>query len=607
MRYIIKSRCPIRLIIVLLFIATINTFGQSRSIDDAMKIAENYLNNSKIQLKNAQISDVLNLSYISKDDNQAYYYVFNFDDDNGFIVISGDDRAKDILGYSDNGGFDINNIPENMKYWLSFYQEELEMLYKQENTIHATKASYSNNDFKSAVRPLLKTKWNQGDPYNLQCPKIPTGENAATGCVATAAAQIMKYHKYPERGTGSNSYRTKTHEFDISVDFSNSYYDWSNMTNTYSRQSSQVQKDAVATLMFHCGVAVNMDYDSESGAVSRHMARALIDNFGYDSNLQIYLRDYYSALEWNNMIKAELNASRPVYYSGSSEDAGHAFVCDGYNNDGFFHFNWGWGGYSDGYFQLSALDVGDDVGIGGGSGGFNQNQEIITGIQKPTSLSQPSHNIYFENIDVLPMELGRNETFTANFHNTFNYGVNAFSGYIGLTLYQNGEFKTTITAGSLEGNPLPPSYGWEIFDFSDVKIPSNFASGNYQLRLTSSTDKGRNWAIIRGNIDLVSYLNVSITSSKIVFSLPSDGDLQHEDMDSDLVLYIVPKSEELNIVSAEEIRSISIFELSGKEILSMTINSKGTISIPIEKLHKGVYIIRIKGENKIISRRFLKY
>lgn len=242
----------------------------------------------------------------------TFIYVFSKNGDNGFVIVSGDDRAREILGYSDTNNFDPENIPDNMKDWLSFYEAELQLL-KSEATNSATRtfSKKINNiqsqqtDFATSIAPMLGgIKWNQGEPYNELCPVITSsGKRTVTGCVATAMAQVMKYYNYPTTGQGSNSYTSFTHNFPLSSDFSTVTFDWANMTNTYNSASTAVQKNAVATLMYNCGVAVSMNYDLSSGASSKTMAEAMRKYFKYDQNLEFYSRNYYSREEWVSLIK----------------------------------------------------------------------------------------------------------------------------------------------------------------------------------------------------------------------------------------------------------------------------------------------------------------
>lgn len=301
------------------------------------------------------------------------YFIFNKRSGNGYIIVGADTDAAPVLGYSDTGSFDADNVPDNMKWWLSQYSLELEN-YKNSSPSKSPVRAMETVQ-RNPVAPLVTTKWNQGDPFNRMTPEI-NGYRCATGCVATAMSQIMRYHKWPERAMGS----TPDYDFEFAV------YDWDSMIDDYNNSSEYTdeQADAVALLMRQCGAAVSMQYSPYmSGAYDYNVHKALVENFSYDPSLCYYQRDYFSLSSWEDMVYIEIAEGRPVYYSGSSSGGGHAFVCDGYEGDRYFHINWGWGGFQDGYFRLSALNPGS-VGIGGGSGGgYNSMQAIFTGV-KPT-------------------------------------------------------------------------------------------------------------------------------------------------------------------------------------------------------------------------------
>jgi hypothetical protein len=508
-------------------------FATSRNSADALVLANSFhQKNQKGTVKLMSVeSSALKLVYSCTDGvatrsagENAYYYVFNVGNDNGFIIVSGDDRAKDVLGYSDNGTFDINSLPTSFSSWLSFYKDEMKYLMSQQESASTYSASTTvgtRSVYASSVSPLLgNIKWNQSSPYNNLCPLINTTTRAATGCVATAMSQVMRYYKYPAKGTGSNAYTTKTLNQQLSVDFSATTYDWDNMTETYGSLSTAAQQNAVATLLYHAGVAVSMDYGESSAASSINMGIALINNFNYDANIQHYLRDFYTIAEWVDMIKTELNAKRPVLYSGQSSGGGHQFVCDGYDGNGLFHFNWGWSGMSDGYFELSALNPGS-LGIGGGnSGGFNSGQNIVTGIQKPGGLSTASYQLYLDT-SLSPSSPSVSRTTPFNVSMTFwNMGVNSFAGSLGLALYNsNNEFVELIKSSTT--SPLANSRGYINPNYSqNISIPSDVAAGTYKLYSVFKVSGQSNWQIMRGRTGTPNYLNVAVSSLDVTISTP---------------------------------------------------------------------------------------
>lgn len=313
-------------------------------------------------------------------DGEAGLYVFQKSAGTGYMILSADDVAAPLLGYSDKGIFEEKSMSPELKWWLGEYAREIE--YAKSAGEEPFQGVSTRSD-KTSIAPLISTEWDQAYPYNLLTPEVD-GKHCVTGCVATAMAQVMKYWNYPETGTGTGKcsiqYKNNATRID-SIYFDEQNFDWKNMLDIYDDLATENQKLAVAYLMKACGYAVNMNYSpNESGAPVLYVANSLVNNFFYNQNLQYCRRSYYSTSEWTDMLYGELSAGRPVVYGGQSNEGGHCFVCDGYDSDGYFHFNWGWGGMSDGYFLLNALNPGA-LGIGANGGGYNFGQEMVRGIQ----------------------------------------------------------------------------------------------------------------------------------------------------------------------------------------------------------------------------------
>lgn len=532
-----NSKISALFFITFLFLFITNGFSKSRTTSEALNIASSFSQKYQSLTKGVSSgSTALKLAYTCADsiatrslNGNVYYYVFNKGEDNGFVIVSGDDRAKEILGYSDSGNFNSASLPSNFLAWLGFYQKEMKSLMDQPEAVttstvqlNAPAINTRQTTFATSVAPLLGgIKWDQGSPYNNLCPtiSIQSPERTVTGCVATAMAQVMRYHKWPVSGKGSNTYTPYGYAKPLSVDFSKTTYDWGNMAETYNSSSTAAQNLAVATLMYHAGVAVNMNYDISSSANILDMANALIKNFSYDSSLQSYKRDYYSKSEWENLLKTELNAQRPILYAGSSTDVGHQFVCDGYDSNGLFHFNWGWSGSSDGYFELSVLNPAA-LGIGGGtSGGFNYDQVIVAGVKKQSASSSIApYQLYINSpLKTSANTVSRSGSFTIKAE-LYNYGVNTFSGSIGLALYNESGFVKLIKSYSNE--TINPYYGWPSLDYSTSITTSLVANGNYKLYSVYKATEQSEWQIMRGKTGTPNYLNVALTSSNVTFGTP---------------------------------------------------------------------------------------
>ncbi len=331
----------------------------------------------------------------------ADYFVFNFPGGKGFAIVSGDDRVRPVLGYSDEGSFDPDNLPENLRGWLAGYQDQITWAISKD--IEATPeiaAEWSRHMSGTTLRAtegivLPTAKWSQYEPYNLQTPMID-GKHAVTGCVATAMGIIMKYHEHPKTvvTNGVSTYTVNEQKYEVSY----APYLWDNMPLEYIPGSyTEDQANQVAALMWNIGANVKMVYGSgESSAYTTDATTALRDVFGYSLQMKaLYQREEeYSWEEWTSILRNELDNRRPVLYSSSTEEnvdplngKGHAFVCDGYDSYGRFHFNWGWGGLHNGFYLLSSLDPQNDSYWGG----YNQKHNMIINI-KPNN---PEENTSF--------------------------------------------------------------------------------------------------------------------------------------------------------------------------------------------------------------------
>lgn len=394
----------------------------------------------------------LRLVYTGSD---TLLYGYNVEERGGFVVVSGDDRVRPVLGYAQGGELIPEAMPENLQAWLTFYAQEIRRL-----SILPEEREPSPLRTETVAEKLLETPcWNQTDPYNVFCPvNMRLKQRTAAGCVATAMAEVMYYHRWPERGMGGSSYEYIEDRRQLLYESFTMWYDWDNMLATYveGRWTSE-EEEAVGRLMYHCGRAVNMNYGvSGSGATSFAMQESLINNFSYDAGCCLAFRDLYGEQEWERMMKAEIAEGRPVLYSGSGEEGGHMFVVDGFREDGFFHVNWGWSGISNGYFVLSALDP-SEQGTGGSSDGkgFNTQQDALLGLRPATSDVQSPHwEIFFSFLGTsasVPgiyastdkIDVGR--SFNLCYSGLLNYGYRTYAGqFFFLIEDSTGRIKDTV-------------------------------------------------------------------------------------------------------------------------------------------------------------------
>lgn len=296
----------------------------------------------------------------------------------GFVLVSGDSDAPPLLGYSVDGAFDPASIPPALHEYLTALDAAVSAGRKMPLPVHRER--------RADIAPLVKTRWNQRYPYNVLTPVIK-GEHALTGCVATANAQILRYWESPTNPQGEISYTWSGGGQKLTYDFSKVSFDWENMLDEYGDGATETQIEAVSTLMYACGMAAKMNYsDTFSGATDIDSGLGMVNHFGYNPGMELRFRDFYRIDEWVGMLHDELSAGCPVPYYGFSPVGGHAFICDGYQgSDGhYFHINWGWGGLSDGYFLINALDP-EYIGAGGTAGGFNVMQSAFFGMRPADS------------------------------------------------------------------------------------------------------------------------------------------------------------------------------------------------------------------------------
>ncbi|MGM9860314.1 MAG: thiol protease/hemagglutinin PrtT [Muribaculaceae bacterium] len=365
---------------VLVMLAAVGVRGEQISVEQALSNACDFVNAGAARMPARVASVAPQLAYTATQDGVNAFYVFNFGN-KGFVIAAADDCAAPVLGYSDAGAFDPQAVPDNMRAFLEAYQAEIAAAVAAgapagTPVLQAAPARHN-------IEPLLGTVWSQGQPFNAMCP-MDGDYQCVVGCVATAMSQIMYYHKYPAQGSGSNTYTTTIGDEDVtlSLDFSSLTFDWDDMLPSYRWDIvyTDEQAAAVAELSYAAGVAVNMMYGSGvSLAYSADVPRALCQYFGYNRSMRKVERMPYTTPQWEDILYNELAAARPIYYDGQSSAGGHAFVCDGYQEGGYFHMNWGWGGMSNGYFRISALNP-EAMGIGGSGAGFNCSQSAVINI-----------------------------------------------------------------------------------------------------------------------------------------------------------------------------------------------------------------------------------
>ena len=332
--------------------------------------------NANLKLTHAEQSRV--------NDQMNDFYVFNFDG-GGYVIVAGDDRAEEILGYG-SGYFDMNNLPDNVAWWMNHYKEQMEYLLAHPKLqVQTLSQQMSGKLTASDVPAMLTCKWDQAAPFYNQCPIYNYNPNihCLTGAVATAMAQVMYYWKYPAELPALDAYEIENNSSIIVEELPGITLDWDNMRDDYSSSYTTLQADAVAWLMRYCSQAVQTQYSTQYSRADRENIRDAMINFGYSTDATIKYRDDYDATDWHAMMQAELEAGRPILYGGMAlnnniyED--HTFVVDGYNaSSNKYHVNFGWSGMYNSFFALDAFIVYDNYSAGGYT--FNLNQMMFIGV-----------------------------------------------------------------------------------------------------------------------------------------------------------------------------------------------------------------------------------
>ena len=485
------------------FLATITVNAEQVSKQQAMLKAQQFM-------PGKQFVETKSFARSAGSSEGEAFYIFNAKDNQGFVIVSGDDRTQPILGYADEGQLPVEDMPDNLKFWLEEYSKQIKHLENR----HVVATRGTESESWKDVAPLIKTQWNQDAPYNTKCPLIYNTatkkyQYPVTGCVAVAMAQVMYYWKCPKTATPTIPGYT-TYSLGINVPaLSSVSFDWDLIKRTYKETETGASADAVATLLRYCGQAVEMDYDldgSSAGITPWHMAQY----FGFGKNARQVLRSMYSSSDWESMIYKEVSEGRPVFYGGSSISGGHQFIVDGYDGNGLFHMNWGWGGMSDGYYVLSLANS-DDLGIGGGTSrdGYSIDQHAIIGLKPGTAGEVELPQIYGDfDGDLTTSEFSRasaSEDFTNvvlpgfvffQYENTDQTDDCTFE--TGWGLYQNGRLLQVL--GVSEPVTLDCVYN-AILNNPTISFGSDLPDGQYQFRQIYRLQGSTEWQLCNSPYD----------------------------------------------------------------------------------------------------------
>lgn len=496
----------------------------------ARKIAAEFMNSHQMPAYTLQTAK--KAPSMSAGSDKAAYYVFNAS--RGYVIVAGDDRAPAVLGYSDKGTFDAQDVPEAMQQLLDSYTAQIEALEWGAKAAPTLKSG-------AAIAPLVPCTWSQNNPFNILFPYVSAGKHAAVGCVATAMAQVMYYWKWPAHpsklipGYTSSSLKIEMPALPP-VDFN-----WDAMQNTYqTTDTSSVEALAASQLSLYCAQAVQMDFKaSSSGATTTQIPMYLAEYFDYKGSAHALSRINYTSQEWADTIYRELSEGRPVIFSGSKNPGGHAFICDGYDGNGMFHFNWGWNGDSNGFFLLNILNP-EIQGTGSANGeyGYIYSQAILVGVEPGEAYNIFAMTITSVSLDsyVNTRESSEDDfqaIVTGLFHNymsevtavRFGWGLYDEDGNLVKRL--QGSYSTASTPGKYFTSNKTLNFGAGITSgtYRIVPICSEYEPTNW--RPCNGADKNYIEVTINGNSCTFKGYGSASTPQYIVNSITTQGNLHN--------------------------------------------------------------------------------
>jgi hypothetical protein len=559
----------------------------------ARKIATNFfLKERQSSLTNLTAGN-LSCNLITENYSKGNFYIFDFSG-NSFVIVSGDDAAIPVLAYSYESGFDENNIPPAVEWWLSNMKDQIAIIKKNKpaSKSEITKqwtdllnwnADNRKNVKRSAiiksVAPLIKTKWDQLKYYNEQCPADiyggPGEGHMPTGCVATAMAQILKYWGYPHQGRGTHTLVDWRWPEGLTADYGNTVYDWAAMPNSINKSNFEI-----AQLMYHCGIAVNMHYFySESGSNIADVPKAMYGYFRYRVPEYHERSEFKTDAEWSELIMDNLDLGEPVLYAGTGNSGGHAFICDGYQDSSYFHINWGWSGVYNGYFHLNNLNTGE--------GDFTNSQRAVVNIA-------PFFYPFCKGDKIMEEDSG-----------TFNDG-SAVSKYWNNTdcswLISLKDSSAKVALDFIFFDSEVNKDILKVYDGEDISVPllgtfsgqalpqKLISSGNkmYIRFVTDSMNKYNGW---EAKYKAVLYTGIKLANNETGFTIYPNPTASSINI----------KAESLNLAQAK----ICIVSAYGQNIYEkdiLPVNQAVNITVDVSDFPKGLYIVKIISGKSVYSR-----
>ena len=619
-------------IVAAFFLAAFPLMGQAAEVtpQTAEKVARTFWN-----LHHDKDVAELNAPMRCLDIRWDAFFIFAPTEDKGFVIVSADDRVRPVLAYSFHNNAMRDTAGSGMSWWLDGWQQQIDELRNEGGGVRNEEwqrliAGEDVPRSLTVVDPMLTTQWDQYEPYNDSCPYgIELGQpaHALTGCVATAMAQVMKYWNYPERGTGSHTYYSS----DIigisnygygepSANFGATVYNWDNMPNSLTPASPRGQKAAVATLMYHCGVSCNMHYASEHyGSGSQilnipclrlgNALNGMIKYFGYSSSATGMARIKYDDSAWTTLVRGELDASRPILYAGIEQNAdGHCFVCDGYDDENRYHFNWGWSGDGDGFYTLDNLTP--------CGGDFTSQQQMLVGVQPhigDDSLCIIRQFPYTEDFETAPTCW---EATTSSVLCSYSWEIADFAGV-------DGNYSAYMGKPRIDSNTVDHMFSPAIVTPGDYKVTwqvcaKTSSSDTYTLTVDtvtfSDTIGSIAWesrevlfSVALGDTVRLDFCHLSNYSSggvlidNVVIEKMSGIGIHNLSTEQPLNVYPNPTNGYITIGGMPEGSRIELYDATGRLVKASTSHLVNISACPA-----GVYILRCISSDGVTVRRVVK-
>lgn len=568
-----------KIFIALSLFCALGLSAENVSQDQAKQIAEDFLRQGRSRA-------AVNLRMVYDGENSASrssgqapaLYVFDNEGRNGFVVVSGDDAAYPILGYSFDGDFPEGQLPENFESWLQDMEKQVNRLRAQgAPTMVGSRAE----DVGSVVKQLNTAKWSQDAPYNKLTPTVG-GKKSPTGCTATALAIVMRHLKWPQTRTVEiPSYKNKTDQTTIASRPAGATYNWDNMLLEYKQGAyTDSQSDEVADFMADVAFMLESDFGSEAtGASAANVPIAVVKYMDYDKSCRFLQRHQYSATDWYKLVKDELDANRPVFYTGFNDKSGHAFVLDGYTTKDYFSVNWGWGGYLDGQFRLDAMNPAGS-GIGGNNDHYNSGQGAIFGLKKNEGGEwAPTMILGEKGFTNFPAEFKKGTQFSVTMDGIECSGSGYFSGnLLWAVTDKDGTIKEQLVMYAIKDLQVGYAYvDWKI----DLTIQNTLKGGD-RLRVFYKPTGASDWTLMKGG-------------EKCTWEIILKEEI---DIDANVSLKYERGSKRLLILTKDNDIKVKLFAEDGQDISNrLETTAQGKV-ISASRFDLGTYVLRLEVDEE---------